>query len=53
MGEERRCRGGRLWRRGEGAGFQKPGKEREVEAAVPRETEAGRDRETRRVKRRE
>ena len=42
MGEERRCRGGRPWRRGQGAGFQEPGKEREVEAAIPRETEAGR-----------
>ena len=41
MGEERRRRGGRLWRRGEGAGFQEAGKEREVEAAVPRETEQG------------
>lgn len=42
MGEERRCRGGRPWRRREGAGFQEPGKQREVEAGVPKETEAGR-----------
>lgn len=42
MGEDRRRGGGRTWRRGEGTGLQEPGKKREMEGGVPRETEAGR-----------